>query len=100
MLRFTLELKIIRELGAGAFGRALLVEVPVRQFFAIATPITNSKMFSASVNPSDPDKSICVGSFRPMRRDFRRLRDRRISWIVSKRRAAVFISYIDAGTFV
>ena len=35
MLRFTVELKIIRELGAGAFGRALLVKVPVRKHFPI-----------------------------------------------------------------
>ena len=33
-----------------------------------------------------------IGAFRPLRRDCSRLRDRRMSWIVSKRRAAVFLS--------
>ena len=59
------------------------------------------------INPSVPDKSICVGArcrqigeFRPLRRDFTRLKDRRMSWIVSKGRTAVFLSYIAAGTSV
>ena len=58
-------------------------------------------------NPSVPDSLICVGArmrqigaFRPLRRDCVRLRDRRMSWIVSKRRAAVFLSHIAAETSV
>ena len=37
-----------------------------------------------------------IGSFRPLRRDCARLAYRRMSWIVSKGRAAVFLSYIAA----
>ena len=58
-------------------------------------------------NPSVPYKSICVGArcrqigeFRPLRRDFTRLKDRKMSWIVSKGRSAGFLSYIGAGTSV
>ena len=36
-----------------------------------------------------------IGLFRPLRGDCTRLRDRRVSWIVSKGRAAFFISYIE-----
>ena len=40
-----------------------------------------------------------ISAFRPLARDRARLRARRISWIVSKRRASVFIIYllIDLG---
>ena len=40
-----------------------------------------------------------IGELRP-ERDCVRLRDRRLSWIVRKGRAAVFLSYIEAGAFV
>ena len=59
------------------------------------------------INPSVPDRFKCVvarsrqfGEFRPLRRDCARLRDRRMSWIVSKGRAAVFLSNIATGTSV
>ena len=59
------------------------------------------------LNPSVPDRVISVGAcsrqfgeFRGLRRDCTRLRDRRMSLIVSKGRAAVFLSYIAAGTSV
>ena len=58
-------------------------------------------------NLSVPDSLICVGdrwrqiaAFRPLRRDCTRLSDRRMSWIVSKSRPAVFLSYIEAETSV
>ena len=51
------------------------------------------------INRSVPDNLICVGSrvrqigaFRPLRRDCTRLRQRRISWVVSKGRAFIFLS--------
>ena len=52
------------------------------------------------VNPSVPERFICVGAIRPLRRDCTRLRDRRKSLIVSKGPAAVFLSKIAAGTSV
>ena len=59
------------------------------------------------INPSVHDRFICVGArcrqfgeFRALRRNRTRLRDRKISWIVSKGRATVFLSYIAAGTSV
>ena len=58
-------------------------------------------------NPSVPEKFICVGArwrqfggFLPLRRESTRLRDRGMSWIVSKGRAALFLSCIVAGTSV
>ena len=41
-----------------------------------------------------------IGEFRHLRRDCARLRDPRMSWKVSKGRAAVRLSYIEAWTFV
>ena len=41
-----------------------------------------------------------IGAFRPIRRDFTRLRDHRVLSIASKGRAAVFLSYIEPGTSV
>ena len=37
-----------------------------------------------------------IGAFQPLRRDRAKLRDRRMSWIVSKGRAAFFLSHIEA----
>ena len=54
--------------------------------------------YPAGLNPSVPDSLICVGSswhqisaIRPLRRYCRRLEDRKMSRVVSKRRAAVFL---------
>ena len=41
-----------------------------------------------------------IGAFQPLRRNRAKYSDRRISWTVSKGRAAVFISYIKAEAFV
>ena len=41
-----------------------------------------------------------IGAFQPSRRDCAKLRDRRMSWIVSKGRAAVFLSNIEAEASV
>ena len=41
-----------------------------------------------------------IGAFRPLRRDCTRLRHRRMSWVVSKGRASIFIRLIEAGTAV
>ena len=56
----------------------------------------------SSVNPSVPDRFICVGArsrqfgeFRALRRECTRLRDRRMSWIVSKGRAAIFYHTLE-----
>ena len=58
-------------------------------------------------NLSLPDGLKCVGArlrqigaFWPLTGDCTRLRDRRMSLIMSKGRAAVFLSYIEAGTSV
>ena len=37
-----------------------------------------------------------IGAFQLLRRDCTRLRDRRMTWIVLKGRAVVFLSYIEA----
>ena len=50
------------------------------------------------LNSSVPDAPI--GAFWLLRRDCTRLRARRMSWIVSKCRATVFLSCIEAGTSV
>ena len=64
-------------------------------------------IFINQLNLSVPDSFISVGSnwrwigaFRPSRRDCARLRDRRISWIVWKFRALLFLSLIEAEIFV
>ena len=41
-----------------------------------------------------------IAAFRSLRIDCVRLRDRRMSGIVSKSRVAIFLSYIEAGTSV
>ena len=41
-----------------------------------------------------------IGAFRPFRRNRARLRDRRMSWVVLKDRAAIFLSYIEDETSV
>ena len=41
-----------------------------------------------------------ISAFRSLRRDCTRLTDRKMSWIVSKGRATVFLSNIEAGTSV
>ena len=59
-------------------------------------------IYQKCLNRSVPDSIICVGigwrqisAFQPLGRDCTRLRDRRMSWIVSKGRAAFFLSYIE-----
>ena len=51
------------------------------------------------INP-DGVLDVKIGGLRSLRRDCARLRDRRMSWIVSKGRAAVFLSDIATGTSV
>ena len=51
-----------------------------------------------NLTPGFPMRQI--GAFLRLRRDCARLRDRRMSLIVSKGRAAVFLSYIAAGKSV
>ena len=41
-----------------------------------------------------------IGAFQPLRRDCARLRHRRMLWLVSKGRAAIFLSEIEDGTSV
>ena len=55
------------------------------------------------LNRSVPDSLICVstrlrriGAFWPLRRDCIKLRHRRMSWIVSKGQAFIFLSEIEA----
>ena len=64
-------------------------------------------LICSHLNPSVTDRFKCVGArfrqfgeFRPLRKDCARLRDRRMSWIVSKGRAAAFLSEIANGTSV
>ena len=55
-----------------------------RRFFQILSFYLESR----SLTPRFPMRQI--GAFRLVRRDYARLRDRRMSWIVSKRQASVF----------
>ena len=41
-----------------------------------------------------------IGAFQPLRRDYAKLRYRGMSWIASKGRAALFLSYIEAEVSV
>ena len=66
-----------------------------------------NQTLNLTLNPSVPDSLICVGArwrqiggFRPLKSDLTRLRDRRMNWIVSKGRAAVFLSYIETEASV
>ena len=49
---------------------------------------------SPGLTPRFPLRQL--GAFRPLRRNLAKLRDRRLSWIVSKRRAPVFLALIKA----
>ena len=51
---------------------------------------TKARITSSLLTPRFPMRQI--GAFRTLRRDCARLRHRRMSWIVSKGRAAVFLS--------
>ena len=65
------------------------------------------KSSKIDLNPPVPDNLICAGSrmhqigvFRCLRSDRARLRDLRMSWIVSKGRASIFLSESGAGKSV
>ena len=68
---------------------------------------TYKSKYKSRLKPSVPDSVRSVGSrgreiekFQHFRRDCTRLRDRIMSMIMSKGRAAVFLSEIEAGSSV